>query len=218
MRRGGPRSVERRREEESAAPSALPRQRSAELEAELGRTRWAADSAMAAVKLLEQHALPRAESEVTPFLQTIYDTFSQFKPEADTVHSKCLDVATAGGDYFGIYSLSVPKLVDEELSLGERYDYGQFKKNADGVLQADPAFGKGYVASVICNSIYGDTGWRAFEITDGKTARWPPRTATSGSATMPPPESRTMCARVPGTSTRSIPSGGQASPTHTRTP
>ena len=98
--------VERRREEESAAaPSALPRQRSAELEAELGRTRWAADSAMAAVKLLEQHALPRAESEVTPFLQTIYDTFSQFKPEADTVHSKCLDVATAGGDYFGIYIL-----------------------------------------------------------------------------------------------------------------
>ena len=56
---------------------------------------WAAESVKAAVTLLEHLQLPHSFYTVKPFLQQIYDVFSNFKPAAETVHSKGLDIATA---------------------------------------------------------------------------------------------------------------------------
>ena len=112
--------------------------------------RWAAEAGEAAVALMERVSLPSTAEAVTPFLQELYDAFEPHAPAAASVHSKCLDIATPDGSYYGIYSLSVPALRQN------KYSY-------HGV-------GKGFVAGTICpaKNLDGDRDWRAREITDGK--------------------------------------------------
>ena len=110
-------------------------------------------SVQAIVRLLAQLPLPSSADEVRPFLQQLYDVFSDYKESAKTIESKGVGLATASGEYYGIYGLCVRALKQEG-----KFDYGP---------------GRDYVAATISPRIYGHADWEAREVIDGQVEELP---------------------------------------------
>ncbi|CAE8733832.1 unnamed protein product, partial [Polarella glacialis] len=112
---------------------------------------WAVAACRAAVSLLSC-CPPQASTveELRAILQTLWEAVSLHQPPggAESVHSKVLDVATATGDYFGIYSMDLASLKQ-----------GTYAYTGSEV---------GFVATAICSGACGDKAWRVFRLADGR--------------------------------------------------
>ena len=119
---------------------------------------WARTAAKAARSLLEAGAespgrrprgLPQHNEDVPQFLQALWNVFEPLHPGPNQVHSKGLDIATAEGEYFGLYSLDTDALHDGVY----RYGYG------------DDLGTKRFVAGAISPLLYdGRMDWMAREV------------------------------------------------------